>query len=194
MTADAIVHATAELRARLETALGEPVYVGPPIADDVADRKLSLFLFHVVVNQALRNERHYVPRPAAPDQPLVETEALPLDLRFLFSVFRSAGAGMGGMADPDELQTLGQVVQALHQHPVIDGFEVPDHYARITPEPYRMEELNQIWGLFARASYRTSMVYLVSPVYVSLEPSPPGAPVVRRTSRQGQLTDVGTSS
>jgi hypothetical protein len=194
MTADAVVRATEQLRARLETALGEQVYVGPPIVDDVGDRKLSLFLFHIVVNQALRNERHYVPRPVDPSQPLVEAEALPLDLRFLLSVFRSAGAGMGGMADPDELLTLGRAVQTLHQYPFIDGFEVPDQYARITPESYPMEELSQIWGLFPRASYRTSMVYLVSPVYVSLDPSPPGTPVVRRTSRQGQLTDVGTPS
>lgn len=194
MTGDAIARATAELRVRLETAIGEQVYVGPPIVEDVGTRKLSLFLFHIVINQALRNERHYVARPADPDQPLVEASALPLDLRFLLTVFRSAGAGMGGMADPDELLTLGTAVQALHQQPFIDGFQVPDQYARITPESYPMEELSQIWGLFPRASYRTSMVYLVSPVFVSLDPRWPGAPVLRRTSRQGQLIDSGTPS
>ncbi|OJF14208.1 Pvc16 family protein [Couchioplanes caeruleus] len=184
MSADAIAVATAELQDRLAAAIGAPVYVGPPIVDDVVDRKLSLFLFHVVVNQALRNERHLVASSNDPHDPLVEAEALPLDLRFLLSVFRSNGPGPA--ADPDELVTLGLAVQALHASPTINVGSVA---ARVTPEPYPMEELSRIWGLLPRASYRTSMVYLVSPVYVALAPAFSGAPVRRRTLRPGALSE-----
>jgi hypothetical protein len=194
VSADAIAQVTAELQARLAAAIGGPVYVGPPNAEDVGTRTLCLFLFHLVPNQALRNERHFVPRSNDPADPLVEANALPLDLRYLVSVFRSAGAGGGGggMADPDELITLGKVIQALHEQPFIDDAQVPGQVVRITPEPYPMEELSRVWGLFPQTSYRTTMVYLVSPVSVSLAPPPAGPPVLQRASRQGQFTDPVT--
>jgi hypothetical protein len=189
VSADAIALVTAALQHRLASAIAEPVYVGPPIPDDVGARKAALFLFHVVPNQALRNEPHYVAPAGDPTGPLVEAPALPLDLRFLVSVFRSAGAGGGGVSDPDELLTLGRIVAALHERPFIDGAQVPDQLARITPEPYPMEELSRVWALFPQTSYRTSMVYLVSPVSVAVPPPLAGPPVLQRTSRQGPLVE-----
>ena len=162
MSADAIARVTAALQARLATAVGGPVYVGPPNAEDVGSRTLCLFLFHVVPNQALRNDPHYAARPGDPTGPLVEANALPLDLRYLVSVFRSAGVG-GRLGDPDELLTLGRAVRALHDQPFIDETQVPGQVVRITPEPYPMEELSRVWGLFPQTSYRTSMVYLAEP-------------------------------
>ena len=184
MSADAIEMVTAELRDRLSAAVDSPVYVGPPLVEDVTGRKLSLFLFHVMINQALRNERHLLATPGDDTAPLVEVETLPLDLRFLLTVFRK---GTGAAADPDELVTLGQAIAALHADPVIGAG--PD-FARVTPEPYGMEDLSRIWGLFPRASYRTSMVYMVSPVYVTLTPAV-AASVRRRTVRPG-MTGAGS--
>ncbi|MFG1990767.1 Pvc16 family protein [Actinoplanes sp. NPDC048988] len=191
MTAEAIFDVTAVLGARLAAAVGGPVYVGPPNAEDVGERTLCLFLFHIVVNQAMRNDPHYVARSADPGEPLAEADALPLDLRFLLSVFRSAGAGNGGVADPDELLTLGRAVRALHERPFV---ELPGQYARVTPEPYPMEEMSRVWGLFPQTSYRTSMVYLVSPVAVTAVPVTAGAPVVHRTDRPGRLLDAPVES
>jgi hypothetical protein len=189
MSADAIAGVTVALQNRLASAIGGPVHVGPPIPDDVGARKAALFLFHVVPNQALRNEPYYVARPSDPAGPLVEAPALPLDLRFLVSVFRTAGAGGGGVSDPEELSTLGLIVQALHQYPFIDGTQVPDQLVRITPEPYPMEELSRVWALFPQTPYGTSMVYLLSPVSVAVPPPPAGPPVLQRTSRQGPLVE-----
>jgi len=190
VTADAISQVTEALQARLGAAIGVGrVYVGPPLAEDVGSRTLALFLFHIVPNQECRNERHYVAHSSDPTGPLVEANALPLDLRYLISVFRSAGAGNGGVADPDELLTLGKAVRALHEQPIIDGSVVPNQFVTITPEPYPMEEMSRVWGLFPQTSYRTSMVYLVSPVFVSLDPPPVGPPVLERISRQGQFTE-----
>lgn len=187
MSGDAIARVTAEFQNRLAAAIGGPVYVGAPIAEDVGTRKLSLYLYQVVPNQALRNERHYVARPGDPDGPLVETQALPLDLRYLVSVFRSAAPG--GMGDADELLTLGQVVQALYQQPFIDDAQVAGQLVRITPEPYTVEELNRIWGLFPESSHRPSVVYLLSPVAVALDPPPAGPAVRQRSARQGPFTE-----
>ena len=64
MTADAIALVTAALQARLESAVGVgKVYVGPPVAEDVADRKLALFLVHVVPEPGAAQRAG--PRPAA---------------------------------------------------------------------------------------------------------------------------------
>ncbi|MFC8130896.1 DUF4255 domain-containing protein [Streptomyces sp. NPDC057302] len=181
MTATAINQVTRVLQARLAAVIGtDEVYIGPPVAEDVGTRKLCLFLFHIVANQTMRNEPRYVSPAGDANGPLTETEALPLDLRYLLSVFRTAGVGGNGNADPDELVTLGQAVQALHERPFVED-------ARITVEPYSMEELSRVWGLFPQTSYRTSMVYLVSPVTVELDPPVTGAPVVRRSNRQGSM-------
>jgi hypothetical protein len=193
MTADAISLVTKVLQDRLSAAIGGPVYVGPPVGKDVGGDRLALFLFHLVPNADLRNAKHYVPPSNDSDEPLVEVEALPLDLRYLLSAFRSAGAGNGGLADPDELLTLGQAIRALHAQPMIDGSHVPDQLARISPEPYPMEEMSRVWGLFPDTSYRTSMVYLVTPVSVSLDPPLVGQRVLERTFRQGVLTGPGTT-
>ncbi|MGY1701266.1 DUF4255 domain-containing protein [Geodermatophilus sp. SYSU D00766] len=186
MTARAIADITDALRVRLEAAVGAgQVYVGPPVAEDVGDRRLALFLFHVVPNQAMRNEPHLVAGPAGPDDPFVETDAIPLDLRYLLSVFRTTGAGNGNVGDPDELLTLGAAVRALHAAPTIDTSQVPGQTVRVTPEPTTMEDLSRVWGLLPQTSYRTSVVYLASPVLVTLDPPLVGRPVTERRHRLG---------
>lgn len=190
MSSDAIALVTAELRGRLESAVGQQIYVGPPVAQDVnaGGFPLALFLFHLVPNQEQRNRPQSVPRSADVSEPLVETAGLPLDLRYLVSVFRTDGGG-GGMADPSELMTLGLAIREFNERPTIDTAQVPNQLARITPEPYPMEEMSRVWGLFPQTSYRTSMVYLVSPVYVSSDPAMPGPPVLERYDRQGPFAD-----
>jgi hypothetical protein len=179
MTAEAIFEVTEVLRTRLAAVLGrDEVYVGPPNQVSNGSHKLSLFLFQVTVNQAMRNEPRFVTDPHNPAGPLVPAEALPLDLRYLLSVFRTGGGG--DTADANELNALGQAVQALHAQPFIKD-------ARISVEPYSVEELSKVWGLFPQTSYRTSVVYLVSPVFVELVPETPGKPVLQRTSQQGVM-------
>ena len=190
MSSDAVALVTAELRSRLEAAVGEQIYVGPPVAADVnaGGHPLALFLFHIVPNLEQRNRPQHVPRSTDPLDPLVEVNGLPLDLRYLISVFRTDGGG-GGLADPSELLTLGQAIGELHARPTIDGSQVPNQLARITPEPYPMEEMSRVWGLFPQTSYRTSMVFLVAPVYVSLAPIPPAPRVLERYDRYGPFAD-----
>lgn len=190
MSANAIAQITDAFRMRLETAVGSgQVYVGPPVSEDVGSRKLALFLFHVLPNQAMRNQIHYVPASADPDDPFVEANAIPLDLRYLVSAFRSTGTGNGGLADPDEMLNLGAAIQELHAHPDIDSSEVPHQLARITPEPCTMEDISRVWGLMPQTSYRTSVVYLVSPVFIALGPESDAPRVTEHQYRHGALSD-----
>ncbi len=189
MSVDAIFEVTDALRLRLESAVGDgQIYVGPPVDTDVGERRLSLFLFHIQPNKELRNADYLTSSPNV-DEPLVERRALPLDLRFLISVFRVAGNG--GVAEPNELNTLGQAMQELHAEPTLTGPGLPDQTVRLTPEAYPMEELSRVWGLFPQTSYRTSVVYLASPVFVASEVIAGGPPVVERTLLGGISTAGG---
>jgi hypothetical protein len=193
MTADAIFAVTESLRIKLDWAIrddqagADQVYVGPPVAADVEPRRLSLFLFHLQPNRDLRNAEHHVTPPPNGDQPRMAVDALPLDLRYLLSVFRRAGDG--GAADADELNTLGRAIQALHAEPTLRGPGLDDQIVRVTPEPYPVEEMSRVWGLFPQASYRTSMVYLASPVFVSVDLEPAAPRVLERTLMDGPSTD-----
>lgn len=187
MSADAIFEVTQALGTVLEAAVGPgQVYVGPPVETDVRQRRVALFLFHIEPNRDLRNAEYLVD-PATGDQtdPLVKGNVLPLDLRYLVSVFRVAGNGPG--AEPNELTTLGQIMQRLHAEPVLAGSLLPDQQVRLTPEPYPMEELSRVWGLFPQTSYRTSVVYLATPVFVSTGPVRRGEPVIERVQRTGPV-------
>lgn len=184
MSANAIYDVTDALRLRLEQAVGVgEVYVGPPVVADVGDRRACLFLFHLEPNRDLRNADHLVTRASDPTGPLVTTNALALDLRFLLSVFRKAGNG--GQADHNELLTLGLAMQALQIDPNLSGALVPGQEVRLTLEPYPIDEVNRVWALFPDTSYRTSVVYLATPVFVTAEPGPDGRRVQERTLRAG---------
>jgi len=191
VSADAIAAVTEAFRIRLETAVGAgQVYVGPPVATDVGQRRVALFLFHIEPNRELRNtERLTSPPPdAPPDAPLVPLDALPLDLRYLISVFRRSDGG--GIADPNELTTLGQVIQVLHGAPTLGGALLQGQEVRLTPEPYPMEEMSRVWGLFPQTSYRTSIVYLATPVFVEADPLPRGTAVEQRRLNAGLSADT----
>jgi hypothetical protein len=181
---DAIFNTTEALRTRLEQTLGaDQVYVGPPIKSDVKDMKASLFMYNVVPNRDLRNIERVASASSgsAPNAAGARVAALPVDLRFLISVFRTG-------TDAKELTTLGEIMLALHLEPMLSGGILEGQVVRLTPEPYTVDDLNRIWGLFPEDSYRTSVVYLASPVFIE-EPLALGPPVLSRTLKQGVSAD-----
>ena len=184
MSETAILDTAEALRSRIGLAVEglNHVHLGPPLRNEVGSAKASLFLFHLVVNRELRNELRLAPPPDF--EPATEPgdlrDALPLDLRFLITVF-----GVGQVP----LTTLGQIVQVLQAQPTLSGEGMKGQTVRVSPEPYPMEELSRVWGLFPQDVYRTSVVYLASPVIVEGRTWPVGPPVQQRRHRDGLATD-----
>ena len=86
--------------------------------------------------------------------------------------------------------TLGKIIRVLHAQPNLSGEILDGQVVRLTPEPYPMEELSRIWGMFQPDAFRTSVVYLATPVYIETDPKPGGPPVDERTLRGGTGSPV----
>ena len=190
MSADAIAELTSAIRDRIESAVGaSTVHIGPPVGADLApNQSITLFLFHIEPNRELRNVDHLVDPPGGgPNDLLAVSEGLPLDLRYVISVFRRPT----NAADPVELRVLGQLVQALAAAPTFSDPVLSGQTVRLTPEPYPMEEVSRVWGLFPTTPYQTSIVYLASPVIITFATPPLAPPVSARSIRGGVLTGSG---
>jgi hypothetical protein len=178
------------LEAALATLPAEPrtLYVGPPSDNEAAEAAASLFLYHLVPNADLRND----PEAAALRGPLAdqnpEANAIPLDLRYLVTVFRKAAVGAQG--DPAELLALGRIIAAVHAAPVLTGARVPDQVVRLSPDPVSMEEISRVWGLFPETPFRTSIVYLATPVFVDAAPVPVDLRVREAHRHVGRLQEA----
>lgn len=171
------------VKKRLDDVLGtDAVFIGPLDDDGAKDHRMVLFLYRVAVNPDLRNTRHLVPPPVPADPPVDTDRALPLDLYYLLT----AGDPQTG-GEPTALETLGTAIQTLNDTPTFTGTNLNDEVVRVTLDPLSSEEMGRIWNLFPTANYRTSVVYLASPVWIypAILP-PPGAAVVEEAHRIGQ--------
>lgn len=186
MDADAIQVVTAALQGVLTPAIGS-VYVGPIDDPDAAGSKAVLFLYRVAVNGDLRNSTHLLP-PAAPgDPPRAFEGGLPLDLYYLLT---AGDAEAGG--EIDALATLGRAMQVLNASPTLTGMSVRGETVRVTLDPVSTEEMSRIWTLFPAANYRTSVVYLATPVWIDpAAPTVAGAPVTEEPHRVGPIAPGG---
>lgn len=182
MNADAVLLVTKALQDLLSPVIGT-VYVGPLDDPQAAGAKAVLFLYRVAVNPDLRNSTHVLP-PAKPgDPPIVYEGALPLDLFYLLT---AGDAKVGG--ELASLGTLGQAMQVLQAAPNLTGVPVQSETVRVTIDPISSEEMSRIWALFPTANYRTSVVYLVTPVWIDpVKPLSPAAPVTFEPHRVGPI-------
>jgi hypothetical protein len=190
MKADAILRVTQTISKRLEDALGAgagSVFVGPLDDPNVGNAELILFLYRVAPSCELRNSERRVPsRNGGVD---LMKSSLPLDLHFLLTV----GSNPGG-PELSKLQGLGVALQCLQQNPDFVGSGVNHEPVRVTLDSLGIDEMSRIWNLFPGANYRTSVAYVVTPVWIDPElPEPSGIPVVAdqlfsgpRTSSSGE--------
>jgi len=194
MSTAAIFTTTMALHRRIEAALnsGSPpplprrtVLVGPPVRSVTSGFSASLFLFQVDPNRDLRNSEYFV-EPEPLGGPAELRNAIPLDLRFLVSVFRTAS---GDQAEADELRRLGEIIAALENDPFMGDAEVPGQTVRVTLEPASMDDLNRIWAVFPEDSYQPSLIYLATPVYVEAGERRVGPPVQIAENRAGISTE-----
>jgi len=182
---DAVQVVTKALQELLAPAIGT-VYVGPLDDPQAAGAKAVLFLYRVAVNADLRNSAHVAP-PAVPgDPPVVYESALPLDLYYLLT---AGDAQVGG--ELDTLATLGVAMQVLQGAAVMTGVPVDGETVRVTLDSISSEEMGRIWSLFPTANYRTSVVYLATPVWIDpTAPPTPAPPVTSEPHRVGPIAPV----
>jgi hypothetical protein len=189
MDFNAINTVTTALKTLLEMALDptgsgvQHVFVGP--LDDSAGDKLNvhLFLYRVAVNADLRSTDHVVPAATSNQPPTIYRGSLPLDLYYLLTV-----STKGSASELGDLTMLGQAMQVLNDAPILSGASVKNETVRISLDPVGSEEMSRVWTLFPTANYRTSVVYLLSPVWIDPAlPQTTGVPVVEEPHLIGSL-------
>jgi hypothetical protein len=187
MDADAISRVTRALKTLLDDALRPPtgdetVFVGPLDDPSSSGFKILLFLYRVSLNADLRSTPHVVPGPDPDSPPIVYTDSLPLELRYLLT----AGNSQSGGELPD-LSLLGRAMQAMNSAPYLTGATVQNEIVRLSIDPVASEEMSRIWTLFPTANYRTSVIYLATPVWIDPErPDAAAIPVVQEPHLVGQ--------
>ncbi len=140
------------------------------VVDAASSAKVSMFLFQVAVNAAMRN--------AAPEEvglDALRPPPLPLDLIYLLTpLSQDADTALGH---------LESVMRVFHDHPVMKAPLLPailvdagNEVLRITPHALTLEDTNRLWAMFPNKGYSLSVSYLVSPLYV---PSARTLPVTR---------------
>lgn len=136
---------------------------------------VSLFLYRVVVNGAVRNPPGR--RRASGEK---DKSKLPLDLHYLFTVW----AGSATM----QHRIVGWLMRTLETTPIVpsgvlhgarsDVFE-PEESIEIVVNDLTNEDLFRIWDVLG-ASYRLSVPYLVRNVRIETEESVASGPAVQR--------------
>lgn len=177
MHADAFKTVTEAIVGRLPLPQAK-VHVGPLDDEGLEDKDLVLFLYRAAVNGELRNRPHEVPPTANEDgsaaTPPPLEGALPFDLFYLLSASPSKGGD-----DLDGLATLGRAIQALNDAPILVGPPVRGETVRVSIDSVTTEEMSRIWSLFPQVNYRTSVVFLATPVWIDPAiPRAAGPPVV----------------
>jgi len=166
MSAEAIFNTARALTSRLQVALAAStvpgtVFVGPLDDPDAAGAALILFLYRVMPNASLRNRERLVLDNSTPPQIVVHHDSLPLDLYFLITV----GTRPGQSEEP-LLRALGYAMRELQTDPDLTGPLVNNETVHVSLEPLSTDEVSRVWNLFPAANYRTSVAYVVSPVWI----------------------------
>ncbi|MGP3999963.1 DUF4255 domain-containing protein [Streptomyces sp. 8N706] len=175
---------------RPEIDLAVNVETRRPPAEPPADPTITVFLYQVTPNAALRNQD--LPT-RAPDGTLLKRPAAALDLHYLITCYG------------DEMELVGQrllgcVVRALHETPVlsrelIEAAAALPHLAgsdlassaqrvRFTPTQMDVDETSKLWGMLHQTPYALSVVYQAALVLLEGTGTPvEGEPVLHRTVR-----------
>ena len=171
---------------------------------------VNVFLYQVRPNAALRNAD--LPTRAASGQLLRRPQAA-LDLLYLLSFY-------GNETELEPQRLLGSVVRTLHARPVLTpelieavrnaaGATPPIHpdlqetdlgdqpeLVKLAPVPLSLEELSNLWSMFAQTPYALSVAYEASVVLIEAEAAPgPVLPVLERsvvdtTSRRPHIDGI----
>jgi hypothetical protein len=190
MNGDAIQVVSQALQDRLTAALAAAtppiagtVFVGPLNDANAAGAALVVFLYRIAINPDLRSDEHRLPPATDGGPPEVRTGGLPLDLYYLLTV---------GSAEADNelegLRTLGFAMQSLNDSPNLVGVPVEGETVRLSLDAVTSEEMSRVWTLFPTENYRTSVIYIATPVWIDpAQSQQPATPVIREPHRFKQV-------
>ncbi|HLL31184.1 MAG TPA: Pvc16 family protein [Allosphingosinicella sp.] len=170
MSAAAIFDTTMALARRIRDAAGLEVHIGSPLRREMGTARVALTLVHIQPNAALRNTPVFrAPPPSAPVTAAASpVAAIPFDLHFLITCYRVPAPGGVAPPEPGELASLGQIIRVLYADPILTGSALPGQDVRLSSESHSLEDMNRIWGLFPEEPFRTSIVYLASPIFIEV--------------------------
>jgi len=181
-----IQRVTVEIQRRLMEAIGvsneAQVFIGPLHDDGADDAFLVLFLYRVVPNPDLRNNLHEVPSDDGISK--VYDKSLPLDLYYILT---AGGRQDGG--EKESLERLGRAMLALNERPLLSGSAINNESVRLSLYPGTSDELSRVWALFPDNNYRTSVLYLASPVWIDPDAARAEAPPVIIDRKRGGVLD-----
>ena len=187
MSAEAIRNVALALENRLKAALSAAnsngsTYVGPLDDRQAANASLILFLYRVQPNLSLRNTEHRLGPATSGGSERSFANALPLDLHFLLTVGPRTEAG-----EPESLRLLGYAMQALNDNALLPPSQVAGEAVRITLDSVSVDEMGRVWSLFPTVNYRTSVLYLATPVWID-----PAAMAQAAAATLGATTSTGS--
>lgn len=186
----AIAAVTETLRSLIaaEGVVGGVSALPPDQAASPGTRTVNIFLYHLGINSALRNQEFpWQGRGGGDAQQHPPPFALPLQLHYLLTAF----------ADDDiqAHEALGHAMRVLHDHAQLSEGEiraaalaagldsdlhVQPEKVKVTLQPISVDEMTKIWTSF-QSPYRLSVAYEVSVVLIdSGRPSVSPLPVLRR--------------
>jgi len=178
---------TTEIRQRIFSALNSApgvtlnftdetsnIVFTPPQETPEAGAQMSLYLYHIGINNALRNQR-MLAQPGRDDE--LRKPPLPLELRYLATP----------MQDEENNQLIiGRLLQFIYDQPSIstiddvplgNSFGGASHELRITPDLMNVEQLSQLWNAFNQP-FRLSVTFQVDVVAIDSAKAPLVAPRV----------------
>lgn len=150
------------------------IVLDPPSDSADTGTRLSLYLYHVGIDNTLRNQR-LLPQPGRDDE--LRLPPLPLQLRYLATP-----------VDDEETNQLiiGRLLQFIYDYPAIEAvggtplgnsFGGASRELRLTPDLLNVEQLSQLWNAFNQP-YRLSLAFQVDVVAIDSDRSPKVAPRV----------------
>ncbi|WP_020672137.1 DUF4255 domain-containing protein [Amycolatopsis nigrescens] len=179
-------------RALLDDGITFGIRVTPrkPPAEPPADPMVTVFLYQITPNAALRN-RDAPTR--APDGTLLVKPQAALDLHYLITCY-----GNEDVLEPQRM--LGSIVRGLHEQPILSRVDIEEsatkpflagadlasapQAVRFTPAKLDLDDLSKLWSMLVQTPYALSVVYEATAVVVDGRGVPAaGKPVLRRTVR-----------
>lgn len=150
------------------------IILSPPQETNEAGAMLSLYLYHVGINNSLRNQR-MLPQPGNSEEQRLPP--LPIELRYICTPI-----------DDEETNQLmiGRLLQFVYDAPSIstlnnvplgDSLGGASSELRLTPDLMNVEQLSQLWNAFSQP-FRLSLAFQVDVVAIDSARVPSLAPRV----------------